>query len=157
MPFRSMFEMDYREQALLAAEIAISTPAISVISLGTADTGPLVEGQMAIMPLFDARGALTRALTVYSQRPATTALPATNVGRFTITDCWQIDIPEEGPILSSLGQPKATQRPIARKMQHGAAVGAASEPMRDPALVRMQVPPQPEGRPVFRVIKGGLA
>ncbi|MEJ6394653.1 PAS domain-containing protein [Gymnodinialimonas sp. 2305UL16-5] len=152
MPFRSLFEANDREHAMIAAETAMATPAITVLALGNASTGALLDGHLAILPLLDTRGQLTRAMAVYSERPATAAFPAIASGRFTVLNTWQIDIPEHGPVLTESGQPKAVSRPVLTSGNRQIAFEAAPLPQ-----ASLPVAALAEGRPVFRVIQGGRA
>ncbi len=153
MPFRALFEMDDRTKALDAAETAITTPAISVLSLALRQQfGARYEGQLMILPLADTRGQLNRAIALYSEAAATTAISDLR-GRFRVSECWSHDIPEHAslPGLASaraLGEvplPKMvqTRKPRLRK-------GAA--------LARIEARQmEHHARPVFQVIEGGKA
>ncbi len=148
MPFRSLFQLDDRSAAMDAAETAIATPAVSILSLCRQErTGLSAEATMAILPLIDTRGGLTRALAVYSERPAMTPYISDIRGRFTIDNSWTLDIPETGPVLGAMGGLHLS-RPIARVVPRVAASGGAAQ---------MAHASEENVRPVFQVIDGGLA
>jgi hypothetical protein len=156
MPLRALFDLDHRTIAMDAAETAITTPAVSILSLARVDrTGPSPEATMAILPLTDTRGGLTRAIAIYSERPSVTPFVMDIRGRFLVRKSWTIDIPETGPLFP------------ATSGGHGAQV----TPMATfrPRPVRSNLQPIIEGprleaqtlehhtKPVFQVIDGGRA
>ncbi len=161
MPFRALFDIDHREQAMDAAETAMTTPAVSILSLGRAErTGIVAEATLAILPLTDTRGALTRAMAIYSERPSVTPFVGDIRGRFTVQEAWTLDIPEQGPIIGSMGE-GAVSRPVGRPTTtrvfrpHLAAQTAAPmvQMFEDaPETVLAEV-----HRPAFQVIDGGLS
>lgn len=170
MPFRALFELDDRSQAMDAAETAITTPAVSFLSLARAErTGPADEAMMAILPLSDTRGALTRAIAIYSERAAVTPFISDIRGRFHITDSWSLDIPETGPILGQVGL-TGTQKPISTRVlsprgsaqyapqlvasQNLAAQDLPSQGLPHEDLAHEDLPHR--AKPVFQVIDGGL-
>lgn len=165
MPFRALFEMADRTHAMEAAETAIATPAISVLSLSRQErTGPAAEAMMAILPLSDTRGGLTRALAIYSERPAVTPFVSGIRGRFVIGGAWCVDIPETGPVM----RPRASAPTGVRLVVRGGQARPAADPLeasRDAGPERA-VPcaalPDPHADPAapwpaFRVIEGGRA
>ena len=153
MPFRSLFNLDVRNRAMDAAETAITTPAVSILSLGRVERSDIVdEAMMAILPLTDTRGALTRALAIYSERPAVTPYVMDLRGRFTITDSWSLDIPETGPIIGPMGT-TGQVKPIATRVMRPRL--AAQTAQAAPALQANEMPHH--ARPVFQVIDGGRA
>lgn len=150
MPFRSLFEMEDRIKAMDAAEIAMTTPAVSILSLARSErTGPVPEAMMALLPLTDTRGGLTRAMAIYSERASVTPFVTDIRGRFQITDAWTLDIPEVGPVMGPQGDVTA-RRPIATQVMRPRLAAQAA-----PALHAQDLTP-PE-KPVFQVIDGGLA
>ncbi|WP_224815014.1 PAS domain-containing protein [Hasllibacter sp. MH4015] len=145
MPFRALFELDDRAFAMAAAEAAMTTPNVSLLSLSRMErTGATAEATMAILPLTDTRGALTRALAVYSERPSMTPYLSDIRGRFLVNGCHTLDIPEVGSILENA--------PLAERMrpQVRIARGVDTAPQDDVQCLTGQ-------RPTFRVIEGGLA
>lgn len=153
MPFRSLFNLDVRNRAMDAAETAITTPAVSILSLGRVERSDVVdEAMMAILPLTDTQGALTRALAIYSERPAATPYVMDLRGRFTITDSWSLDIPETGPIIGPMGTPGQV-KPIATRVMRPRL--AAQTAQAAPVLQAHDMPHH--ARPVFQVIDGGRA
>jgi hypothetical protein len=152
MPFRSLFDIDHRTHAMDAAETAIVTPAISLLTLARADhAGPQHEAQMAILPLSDTQGGLTRAIALYSETATATPYVHNLRGRFQISDHRVLEIPETGVLpglserapIHSLPKPKRSGRPQ--------AVQATAQPApRVEARVMNN-----HARPVFQVIEGG--
>lgn len=155
MPFRSLFDLDDRAIAMDAAETAITTPAVSLLALARPEhAGPVPEAMMAILPLTDTRGALTRALAIYSERAAVTPFVADMRGRFLITDNWSLDIPESGPIIGPMGDP-VSARPISPPISTR-VIGPRQASRADAPAIRAHDLPH-HARPVFQVIDGGLA
>ncbi|MBY4892292.1 PAS domain-containing protein [Rhodobacteraceae bacterium N5(2021)] len=151
MPFRSLFDLDDRHIAMDAAETAITTPAVSLLALASPErSGPVPEAMMAILPLTDTRGALTRALAIYSERASVTPFISDVRGRFHVTDSWSLDIPESGPIVGPMGDATATKLISTQIMRPRLATQAAA-----PVLEAQDLPNN--CRPVFQVIDGGLA
>ncbi|MBF9041973.1 PAS domain-containing protein [Rhodobacterales bacterium HKCCE4037] len=153
MPFRSLFELDDRAAAMDAAESAMVTPAVSVLSLARAGQfGNQHEAQMAILPLSDPHGGLTRAIALYSEAAAITPYVTDLRGRFQVEDHIRIEIPEGAP-LDGLAE---TAAPISvvphtngarfRKAQHATAEAPARIEARNL---------EHHARPVFQVIEGG--
>lgn len=159
MPFRSLFALEDRNTAMVAAETAITTPAVTVLSLGREErTGIMPEATMAILPLTDTHGALTRALAIYAERASITPFVADVRGRFVITDNWSLDIPESGPIVGPMGNvigmddgpdPDAPMKPIATRV-----VRPRLATQTEPRVVAQTLPNH--SRPVFKVIDGGI-
>lgn len=148
MPFRSLFDLNDRNKAMDAAETAITTPAVSFLALArTERTGVVPEAMMAILPLTDTRGALTRALTVYSERASVTPFVSDIRGRFHITDSWSLEIPEHGPIVGPMGNVVAPKPISTRVLRPRLATQAA------PMLLAQDL--AHHARPVFQVIDGG--
>ncbi len=153
MPFRSLFDLDHRSQAMDAVETAMITPGISILSLARPGNGNAQhEGQMIILPLSDTRGALTRAVVLYSEAAAATPYVNDLRGRFQITDHMLVDIPE-GADLPGLSEHTPRPAPARPKLAHGS----------QPTLSMAQAAPRIEARemnnherPVFQVIDGGL-
>lgn len=150
MPFRSLFDIDHRARAMDAAETAIVTPAISILTLDRADhTGPQHEAQMAILPLSDTQGGLTRAIALYSETATATPYVNNLRGRFQISDHRLLEIPETGALqglserspIHSLPKPTLTRKP--KSVQAQAAPRIEARVMNNHA------------RPVFQVIEGG--
>lgn len=154
MPFRALFELDDRMAAMAAAETAIATPNVALLSLArTERDGLRDEATMAILPLTDTRGALTRAMCIYSERPSVTPFGAEQRGRFVITGCHSLDIPENGAIIGATGHRTGP----APRAQHVLRTRPAA-PSAAPALPRLEAQVSPHhARPVFQVIDGGLA
>lgn len=152
MPFRSLFDLNHRSQAMDAIETAMITPAISVLSLArSGNGGAQYEGQMIILPLSDTRGALTRAVVLYSEAAAATPYVNELRGRFEITEHMMLDIPD-GTDLPGLSTHTARPAPQKPKLAHVAS------------QVRAQIAPRVVAselnnheRPVFQVIDGGLS
>ncbi|ABD55359.1 PAS domain-containing protein [Jannaschia sp. CCS1] len=159
MPFRSLFALDDRNTAMDAAETAITTPAVTFLSLGRQErTGTMPEATMAILPLTDTRGALTRAMAIYAERASITPFVSDVRGRFVVTDSWSLDIPETGPIVGPMGN--------VTPGFNGAVAGAPIKPI-STRVLRPRLATQTEAsvvpqtlphhtRPVFQVIDGGL-
>lgn len=156
MPLRALFDLDHRTIAMDAAETAMTTPAVSILSLARVDrTGASPEATMAILPLSDTRGGLTRAIAVYSERPSVTPFVMDIRGRFLVQNSWTLDIPESGPLL---GGSARADRPLPSLKQ-----------VFRPRLAKSNLQPLPESprleaqemehhaRPVFQVIDGGRA
>ena len=168
MPFRALFEMEDRGLAMTAAEMAIATPAVSILALSRQERGGAVaEAVMAILPLSDTRGGLTRALAHYSERPAVTPFVTGIRGRFAISGVWSLDIPETGrlalPAASRTGA-DPDGRPGVRLVSRGGRAQSAlaltasrldCPGQSDPAGAESR--PDPVARPRFRVIDGGRA
>lgn len=149
MPFRALFELDDRNRAMDAAETAITTPAVSILCLARHErSAPVPEAQMAILPLTDTRGALTRALAIYSERAAVTPFVSDIRGRFHVTDSWTLDIPESGPIIGPMGD-----------TAQGRLISTCVRRPRLATQTATQAVAQdtPQNRPVFQVITGGLS
>ncbi|MEX3015181.1 PAS domain-containing protein [Gymnodinialimonas hymeniacidonis] len=153
MPFRALFDIDDRAKALDAAETAITTPAISILSLDLQrQFGARHEGQLLILPLADTRGTLNRAIALYSEAVVTTALDDLR-GRFRISEVWSHDIPEKAdlPGLASaraLGDAPKAKLVMPRK----------TRAPKGPALARVEARRmEHHARPVFQVIEGGKA
>ncbi|MEJ6388490.1 PAS domain-containing protein [Gymnodinialimonas ulvae] len=152
MPFRSLFEVDDRAQAMDAAETAIVTPSISILSLERADhTGPQHEAQMAILPLSDTQGGLTRAIALYSETATATPYVNNLRGRFQVSDHRMLEIPETGalPGLSA-------RAPIHALPKTKQARTTPATPTRAQAAPRVEARVlDHHTRPVFQVIDGG--
>ena len=152
MPFRSLFEVDDRSRAMDAAETAMTTPAVSFLALARNErSGPVPEAMMALLPLTDTRGGLTRALAIYSERASVTPFVADVRGRFHVTDSWSLDIPEKGPIVGAVGN-MTSVRPVSTQIMRPRLATQAA-PMQ---VLHAQDLPH-HARPVFQVIDGGLA
>lgn len=156
MPFRALFDLDHRAQAMDAAETAMTTPAVSILSLGRVErTGIVAEATLAILPLTDTRGGLTRAMAIYSERPSVTPFVGDLRGRFTVQEAWTLDIPEHGPIIGSMGEGAASRpmdRPLSTKVfRPRLAAQTAAQ------LVVEDVPMATQITLTFQVIDGGLA
>lgn len=150
MPFRALFELEDRITAMDAAETAITTPMVSFLSLSRPErTGPMPEAMMAILPLADTRGGLTRALAIYSERASVTPFVTDMRGRFHIADSWSLDIPETGPIMGPMGDMPENKPVLARVLRaRRAAQTATAQHLDGPELS------QPV-KPNFQVIDGG--
>lgn len=156
MPFRALFDLDHRARAMDAAETAMTTPAVSILSLGRAErTGIVSEATLAILPLTDTRGGLTRAMALYSERASVTPFVGDIRGRFTVQDAWTLDIPEHGPIIGSMGEgasSRPSERPLTTKVfRPQLATQTAAQLVPDHAPAGTQI------TPAFQVIDGGLA
>lgn len=152
MPFRSLFELDDRSRAMDAAETAITTPAISFLALARIErSGPVPEAMMALLPLTDTRGGLTRALAIYSERASVTPFVSDVRGRFHVTDSWSLDIPENGPIVEPVAN-MTSIKPISTQIMRP-RLATQAEPVH---MLNAQDLPYHE-RPAFQVIDGGLA
>ncbi|QXT38461.1 PAS domain-containing protein [Gymnodinialimonas ceratoperidinii] len=150
MPFRALFELDDRNRAMDAAENAIATPVVSILALARVERkGPVPEALMAILPLADTRGALTRGLAIYSERAAATPFVTDLRGRFAVTGSWSLDIPEVGPIIGPMGNTARGQLTATRVVRSGGAPQAVATQPEGDAVTRK--------RPVFQVIDGGLS
>ncbi|GAB5445917.1 PAS domain-containing protein [Gymnodinialimonas sp.] len=150
MPFRSLFDLDDRNVAMAAAETAITTPAVSILALARPErSGAVPEAMMAILPLTDTRGALTRALAIYSERASVTPFVSDIRGRFHVTDSWTLDIPETGALVGPMGD-TASAKPIATRIMRPRLATQAA-----PLLQAQDLPHH--SRPVFQVIDGGLS
>jgi hypothetical protein len=146
MPFRALFELEERAKAMAEAEIAIATPAVSILALSRNErTGPSAEAMMAILPLTDPSGGLTRALAIYSEKPSVTPYVNDIRGRFVISRSWSIDIPEAGRVMAAFG-PRPMPATAARAVAGGRMVAAAQDGDASADV-----------RPMFRVIEGGRA
>lgn len=151
MPFRALFELDDRNKAMDAAETTITTPAVSFLALARNErAGAVPEAMMALLPLTDTRGGLTRALAIYSERASVTPFVTGIRGRFQVTDSWSLDIPEHGPIVGPMGD-MAAQKPISTRVMRPRLAAAAAMPA--PQMTDL---PHHE-KPVFQLIDGGLA
>lgn len=150
MPFRSLFEVDDRCHAMDAVETAMTTPAVSILDLSRSErTGPVPEAMMAILPLSDTRGALTRALLLYSERASVTPFVSDIRGRFHVAGSWSLDIPETGPLMGPSGD-FATGKPVATRVMRP-RLAAQMAPLAEVETNALQ----PPARPVFQVIDGG--
>lgn len=148
MPFRSLFALDDRNTAMDLAETAITTPAVSLLALSRSERDGLIpEAMMAILPLTDTRGGLTRALAIYSERAAATPFVSDVRGKFHVTDSWSLDIPENGSIVGPMGNTTA-QKPISTRVMRPRLATQAMP------VVQEQTLPH-HARPVFQVIDGG--
>lgn len=152
MPFRALFDLDHRAQAMDAAETAMTTPAVSILSLGRAErTGIVAEATLAILPLTDTRGALTRAMAIYSERPSVSPFVTDIRGRFTVENAWTLDIPEHGPIIGAMGE-GADMRPMGPRPVRTAVMRPHLAAQTAPRLIAEAVI---QDRPTFQVIEGG--
>jgi hypothetical protein len=153
MPFRSLFELDDRNRAMDAAETAIATPVVSILALSRIErNGPVPEALMAILPLTDTRGALTRGLAIYSERASATPFVTDLRGRFAVTGSWSLDIPETGPIIGPMGNTEKGQLTATRVMRRRLSSQAVA-----PRPEAPEAPASARSRPVFQVIEGGLS
>ncbi len=159
MPFRALFDLDYRAQAMDAAETAMTTPVVSILSLGRVErTGIVAEATLAILPLTDTRGALTRAIALYSERPSMTQFVSDIRGRFTVQGAWTLDIPEHGPVIGAMGEGASSH--VLDRPQDRLTATKVFRPQLASQTVRKLVldeAVQAQSKPVFQVIDGGLA
>ena len=156
MPFRSIFELDDRAAAMDAAETAMVTPAVSILSLNRSEAhGIEYEGQLAILPLSDTRGGLTRAMAIYSEVASVTPYLAGLRGRFKVGAQTTLEIPESGP-LPGLAAASGTGRITPQnRLRLRRAAQAQKAPQPAPTIEARDS--THHARPVFQVIDGGLA
>jgi len=160
MPLRALFDLDHRNIAMDAAETAMTTPAVSILALARVDRiGASPEAMMAILPLTDTRGGLTRAIASYSERASVTPFVMNIRGRFLVQDSWTIDIPESGPLFGGTGQTEQP-RPFFVRMARPRLAQSSLKPLAESArpdvhAVAQEIPRN--AKPVFRVIDGGRA
>ncbi len=157
MPFRALFDLDHRALAMDAAETAIVTPAVSVLTLARAERhGSQHEARMIILPLSDTRGGLTRAIALYSEAPSVTPIASDLRGRFQVTDQWSLEIPETG-YLPGLSKAVATVGKTTTAKPKPVRI-ASRQSRASIAAPRVEAREMPNHtRPVFQVIDGGLA
>lgn len=159
MPFRSLFDLDDRNVAMDAVETAITTPAVTFLALGRKErTGTQAEATMAILPLTDTQGHLTRAMTIYAEHASITPFVSDVRGRFLVTDSWSLDIPETGSIVGPMGEFEAgpaTQHLRSPMKPTATTVMRPRLASQSKTIVAAQTLPH-HSRPVFKVIDGGL-
>ncbi len=154
MPLRALFDLDHRNAAMAAAETAITTPAVSILSLARVDRhGASAEATMAILPLTDTMGGLTRAIAIYSERAAVTPFVTEIRGRFMVQDSWTLDIPETGPLLAGIVQGEGA-RPLKQPVFRPRLAKSNLQPVAEIPAFEAQIMPH-HARPVFKVIEGG--
>ena len=121
LPVRAFFDLADRTRVGALIEEVFETPSTLELDLISEGSDGLVTGRMIVLPLLDASGAVSKALTVMVTDRAVTDAPR----RFAVTNAVSVPVNASAPRRDDVPQRRLTDRHLPTEIMAGLAEAAA--------------------------------